>query len=258
MTNPDARRLDSAKIRSSLRTFIRRHRKSFHSLAQRDTALLEMGALVLASEHYRLEGYAVTTQNTRGNVFKVKLSARGDPFNFSWFECERDDDRFEIHSNLAVSGAYDDQSVYVVDVAVTKADRVPKAKPKKKWVSLANKDLITFAEVKKLVIYPMLLAQFVGIVHEIKPTFLGALPALFRKQGHFKPALVSIGYLKGTSQKILDGFKRRNFRIVVIPGFDAHLGSLRAGEADRSPFTPEKLRPIKLQKPRRTVAELLG
>lgn len=258
MTNPSVPRFDSAKVRRSMQSFIQRHRKSFHSLAQRDTALLEMGALVLASEHYRLQGYAVTTQNTKGRVFRVKLSARGDPFNFSWFECERDDARFEIHSNLAVSGAHDDRSVYVVDVAVTKADRVPKTKPKKKWISLDNQDLVTFAEVKKLVVYPMLLAQFVGIVHEIKPKFLGAVPSLFRKHGHFEPALISIGYLKGTSQKIIDGFRRRNFRIVVIPGFDAHLGSLRAGEAERSPFIPERVRAFIPRKPRRTIAELLG
>ena len=46
----------------------------------------------------------------------LKLSARGHPYDFSWFTCVRSDAAFEIHCNLAVGGAHGDGAVYVVDV----------------------------------------------------------------------------------------------------------------------------------------------
>ena len=52
---------------------------------------------------------------------------------------------------------------------------VPRKKQQPKWERLDNGDLITFAEVKKLIVYPMLLAHFVGIIHEIMPNNLNSV-----------------------------------------------------------------------------------
>ena len=228
--------MDTLKIKNNLEAFIRRHRSSFESLVIRETTLLEMAALVMASEHYRLAGYSIGIENDKGGFFSVKLSARGHPYNFSWFTCVRSDAAFEIHCNLAVGGAHGDGAVYVVDVAVVKPRIVPRARNKRPWGCLENPDLITFVEVKKLVVYPMLLAQFVGIVHEIKPTFLHASSCGLNPYNHFYPSLVTLGYLKGTSRMILDEFIRRNYKICVIHNFDVHLSSMRAGTATTSPF----------------------
>ena len=77
--------MDVAKVKRELQSFIRRHKASFQSMAVRETAMLEMGALVLTSEHYRLAGYSVGIENDKNGFFSVKLSARGNPYNFSWF-----------------------------------------------------------------------------------------------------------------------------------------------------------------------------
>lgn len=223
-----------------MRQFINKHRTEFYELPRIQTQLLELGAATLASEHYRLEGYHVRSENAIGGRFRVKVSSRGHPWNYSWFVVERDDRRFEIHTNLAVLGHYGlDEGRYVVDVAVCRPGRVPLTKTDGRgWVCLRNQDLVTFVEAKKLVVYPMLLAQFVGIVHEVKPRFLSGLPPGFRRRGHFPPALVSTGHPASTSRDIVRGFTARGFRISVVPSFDTHLSSMRRGQIAYSPFDP--------------------
>lgn len=230
--------MDVDKISDSLSAFIKTHSLSFHHMALRETALLELGALTIASEHYRILGYSVTAENPQSGLFAAKLSSRGHPFNFSWFRCEKGGDVFEIHSNLAVAGGHKDGAVYVVDVAVVAGDAaVPKIKPKTPWVRLDNKDLVSFVEVKKLVVYPMLLAQFVGIVHEIMPQALKrTATAAEGEDDHFPPTLVSLGYMKGTSASILKGFAKRKYRVCIIHSFDAHLYAMSRGSVDKSPF----------------------
>src|SRR6266446_428214 len=89
--------------------------------------------------------------------------------------------------------------------------RTRKKERKGQWLCLANADLVTFAEAKKLRVYPMLLAQFLGVVHEIRPEFLNRqnLAAAFFAGGHFAPALVSLGSYSGNSQRIVDAYPGR-------------------------------------------------
>jgi hypothetical protein len=201
------------------------------------TQLLELGAVTLTSEHYRLNGYTVTVNNLVEGRFRVKLSARGYPWNYSWFTVSRGDVRFEIHTNVAVESAHGDDGVYVVDVGVCIADRIPRSRPLQgKWTALDNHDLATFVEAKKLVVYPMLLAQFVGIVHEIRPECLLPPPKGHSEVGHHDPALVSTGHPAATSLAIAQGFEKRGFRIAVIPSFDLMLSQMRKGQIHESPF----------------------
>ncbi|MER9195736.1 hypothetical protein NKI13_20940 [Mesorhizobium australicum] len=229
--------MNVAEIEKELKAFINKHSVQFEHLAVRETALLELGALTMATEHYRLAGYTITVENAINGLFVAKLSSRGYPYNFSWFKCVKGDELYEIHSNLSVMGGHNDEAVYVVDVAVVVGDdKVPKAKPKQKWVALDNKALATFAEVKKLVVYPMLLAQFIGIVHEITPSRLKKLKAGLPADNHFPPSLITLGYLTATSSKALKGFAKRKFRVCVVHNFDMYLSQMRRGEASKSPF----------------------
>ncbi|WP_054312003.1 hypothetical protein [Mesorhizobium sp. 1M-11] len=229
--------MNAPEIEKSLKAFINSHAVQFHQLAVRETALLELGALTMASEHYRLAGYTVTVENAINGLFVAKLSSRGYPYNFSWFQCVKGDELYEIHSNLSVMGAHKDGAVYVVDVAVVVgSDQVPKEKPKTAWVALDNAALATFAEVKKLVVYPMLLAQFIGIVHEITPSKLKKLKPGTPTDEHFNPSLITLGYLTKTSSKALKGFAKRKFRVCVVHNFDIYLSQMRQGKAEKSPF----------------------
>lgn len=85
-------------------------------------------------------------------------------------------------------------------------------------------------EAKSLVVYPMLIAQFIGIVHELKPTFLkGDVPDELEKLLHFEPSLVSLGYLHNTCLNIVKGLDARNIRIGIVAKFDHVLSRLGDG-----------------------------
>jgi hypothetical protein len=230
--------VDINNVVIGLRSFISQYHTQFLRLSRTESQLLEIGALMLGVEHYRRQGFEVNVQNKVGNRFKLKVSAKGKPFNFSWYSASKSDVNVEIHGNLPVGSAYGrDDGVYVVDVGVVEAGTLPtKPKERKLWRRMDNKLVITFIEAKKLVVYPMLMAQFIGMVHEIKPSFMKR--RFECAVCHFYPALVSVGYLRGTSANIREGFRKRHFRVNVVPTFDIHVSRLAHDSTAASPFEP--------------------
>jgi len=111
------------------------------------------------------------------------------------------------------------------------------------YLAAPNDALVTFIEAKKLVIYPMLLAQFVGIVHELKPEFL-ATAAGPGSGGfgppHFWPALVCVGYLTENAHRIVRGYERRGYRLNVVPNLDGHASRLARAPTEPSPLRPPR------------------
>lgn len=219
-----------------LKRFISRHRARFDKLASSETQILEISALAVATTHYQRHGYSVVPENLRGGTFRVKVKS-GYRDNFSWFRVARDE-AFEIHANLGVQSAVvTDTGIYVVDVAVTRSGCVANRGPGKRDEWVANRDVITFLEAKKLVAFPMLLAQFVGIVHEIKPVFLrGRRPRRFVAGAHFDPALVTVGPVARTAGAIRDGFAARGFRIQIVTNFDNRISWLSRHSQSDSPL----------------------
>jgi len=239
--------VDVGELSAALRKFVRGHKAQFEGLTARKSQLLEIGALMIAAKHYSLSGYDIKLHNPKGRNLRVKLGTRGNPWNFSYFEVRDGSLAFEIHTNLPVCDAVGTEGArYVADVVVAPAGKVPKAAPKggKKWFALPNAEVVTFIEAKSLVIYPMLIAQFIGIVHELKPRFLeGKRPAGFVAARHFDPALVSLGYLHGTCWNIVKGFGPRGLHIQIVAQFDAAIANLNRG-GTRSPLAHDHGTPM--------------
>jgi hypothetical protein len=102
---------------------------------------------------------------------------------------------------------------------------------------LPNANLITFAEAKKLVVYPMLLAHFIGIIHELAPVFLLSLPPHFEESNHFAPALITLGYCTANSGEIVSAYPNRGVTVNIEANFDDHFSDgsrkFRFGQQDR-------------------------
>ncbi len=227
--------MNADSISNAIRLFAIQHRTALDFLNSRQTQLLEIGAMVGVVQHYRAYGYNTSIQNPAGaHEFRVKLSTRGHPSDYSHVVCERGATVCELHSNLSVFGGRD-AGVYCVDVAIVNLGAVPTKKGKTASQPLQNSDLISFAEAKKLVIYPMLLAQFVGIVHEVKPRFLKRNDIYRLENDHLHPALIALGNLTPNAQDILRSFKRRKYKIAIAELFDIRL-SAAARRNDLSPF----------------------
>lgn len=227
--------MDAEKVSRAIQQFAREHRTALDFLNARQPQLLEMGAMVGVVQHYRASGYSTSIQNPAGTqVFRVKLSTQGHPADYSHVVCERGTTVCELHSNLSVFGGRD-AGVYCVDVAIVNAGVVPSQKGKKAAPPTQNSDLISFVEAKKLVIYPMLLAQFVGIVHEVAPNFLKRDKKYQLRDGHLHPSLVALGRLGTNAQDILRSFKRRKYKISIAEHFDIRLSAAARG-GNLSPF----------------------
>jgi hypothetical protein len=220
------------EVRNAIKRVIRRHRDAFIQIDASQPKLLELGAVTGMAEHYKSHGYAVRVVNPkRKKSFIVKTSTRGFPWNFSRIVAERNGVRIEVHMNLMVRSAHDD-GIYCVDVGIV-SDAVPIEQPAHQWLCVENLSLITFAEVKKLVIYPMLLAQFIGIVHEIKPEFLLSRTTL--DKSHLSPVLIALQHFSGNAGCIVQSYINRGIHVTIAENYDIRLARVRSG-AISSPF----------------------
>jgi hypothetical protein len=233
-----------AALANGVRNVAATHRTTFDSVVGKRSALLEYAALMLAVERYSEAGYAVTAKNLQAGLFRIKKSSNGYPWRFSWYEVARGDQAFELLTNAKVFGAYPpDRGKYVVDVAVLEAGAIAQAEADGvDFEGFANESLRTFIESKALVIYPMLLAQFVGIVIEIQPRFLsdGRRRRGHVAHGHFDPTLVALGTFTANAQRIVEHYPGRKYRVNVVPRLDveAATGSLVQAARDLTPNLP--------------------
>jgi hypothetical protein len=234
---------DLDALKNGLRNIAVRYRTTFESLVGKRSALLEYAALLLAVERYAEAGYSVDAKNlVNRNLFRVKKNSNGNPWNFSWYEVSRGPLTFELLTNAKVNGGYAfDDGTYVVDVAVLPGGSVARARaPGKAFNAFANSDLKTFMESKALKVYPMLLAQFVGIVLEVTPRFVTAgrrRPRGHLAHGHFDPTLVALGSFSANADRIRSHYPDRGYRINVVSRFDveAARGTLREAARELMP-----------------------
>src|SRR2546425_13197849 len=87
--------MDIANVQRELSSFIARHRASFEQMEQKESQVLELAALAIASEHYKRKGYTVSPRNLWNGSFRIKLGARGYRSNFPWFEVVDRSKKFE-------------------------------------------------------------------------------------------------------------------------------------------------------------------
>jgi hypothetical protein len=209
---------------------------AFTEISARESQLLELGAVVAVHHHYLSNGYTATIRGADHGTFVVKTSTKGHPSKYSRIAVEKNGDVAEIHMNILVRGAHD-EGIYCVDVGVVKPGVVPeKVNKKEKWICVENEALVTFGEVKRLAVYPMLLAQFIGIVHEIKPAFLeGPSPSGFDRHQHLPPTLMSLGHFSGNAARIVNAYKNRSILLCVAENFDVRIAAHRNGKC-RSPL----------------------
>lgn len=228
--------MDVNAIAGALKDFVRAHKTAFSEISARESQLLELAAVVAVHEHYRSNDYTTSVVGAAGGTFVVKTGTRGHPSRYSRIRVEKNGVAAEIHMNLLVRGAHD-EGVYCVDVGIVQPGVVPDTVSRKqKWICVENQSLITFAEVKRLVVYPMLLAQFIGIVHEIRPAFLEApAPAGFDRHLHLPPTLMALGHFSGNAAAIARAYERRSILLRIAENIDVRIAAHRKGTC-RSPL----------------------
>lgn len=226
-------------IKEHIVAFIGKYQNELYALSQNESKALELAGTIAVAEHYRYLGYSISVVNpdTSKNYFLVKTSTRGYPWNFSKIIISKGDKVFEIHTNLSVR-SYHDEGIYCVDIGIIKEGSIERNE--KKWICVKNENLISFGEVKKLVIYPMLLAQFFGIVHEIKPSYTKCNN--FDNTEILQPILISLGNFSGNSSSIVSCYRKRKINVYIAQNFDIRLANFRA-KKNETPFYDKELDP---------------
>lgn len=229
-------------LRGRVQDYFTRNGKKIGKVSQNISHVFEASCYVLVARYYESKGYRLTPDNLQEGMFRFRFSTQGYPWNYSYFKVSKLDlatksqePLFEIWHNQLVGGAWSDEIVtnssvplFAADVAIIKAGSLPTKRPQrpprkvsqpKQTVWVANKDLLTFAEAKNLVAYPMLLAQFYGTVHEILPAFLND-NTIHQISVGLSPVLFTDGHLTSGAQKVVSSFLRRKLRITVVPNVD--------------------------------------
>jgi hypothetical protein len=224
-------------LKARVADFLSAHRAEIKNVTDHASHVFEAFCFVIFARHYENIGYRLVPRNLIEGKFRFRYTTNGLPWRYSYFAVYGTDDEgqseiplFEIWHNQKVAGAWvetgdEERALFAVDIAVTRAGALPANLPfnqprsnEQYWVG--KSDLVTFGEAKKLAGYPMLLAQFLGIVHEIKPEFIGAGDKEVRsdcvKQGHPPPTLLTANVLTSGAVRVLATFQQRNLKILVV------------------------------------------
>lgn len=227
----------SENLKDRISTFLKAHKQEMYKVATYASNIFEAVCFILVVKYYENQGYLVKPEGLQKERFRFKFSTRGQPWNYSYFlvyKCNEQGEEiplFEICHNQKVVGAWFKEEIskyaplFATDVAVIKAGKLPRKHPKKKGdFSAKNEDLVTFAEVKKLVAYPMLVASFFGIIHELKPEFIQnteqRLSETFWDEKHLPPILFTSNHLTQGTENVLQSLLQREMYLVVLENVD--------------------------------------
>lgn len=154
--------------------FLTKHSATLKSQGSRISHYFEMGCYNDVVKFYEKNGFTVSPQNLKGTQFRYKISAHGDPDNFSHFVVSKVlGDKvyeFEVHHNLSLECPHESEIFYTADISVINKGSIVRISPEtytQKRSCCKGKDLQTFFEVKHMAPFPELLFSFVGIPENI-------------------------------------------------------------------------------------------
>lgn len=229
--------VDAEALAGKVHGFLRDHYTEVAHIADSLPHIFEAVCFVTFVRHYEPEYEMKPANLMPDGKFRFRWSTSGLPWNYSFFEAvvkssepsEPARVAFEVRHNQKVASAWSGQdaagreALFALDVAVLSPEALPKLPPKTKaagqrtWAS--NAHLMTFGEAKMLVAYPMLIAQFFGIVHEVSPTHVGTGGASGRAPSagpHPPPVLFTSGSLTKGTDNVIRSMEDRGYRLRVV------------------------------------------
>jgi hypothetical protein len=160
----------ASALEKSIKDFLTDHSVTFKHQGSRIGNYFEMTCYNDVVRYYLENGFSASAKNLQSGVFRYKISANGNPENFSHFLVEkvvRDTTyQFEIHHNLSIECPYQEEIFYTADISVITKDsieRISTATYKTKRSRCRGCNVQTFFEVKHLSPFPELLFAFTGI-----------------------------------------------------------------------------------------------
>jgi len=214
---------DKELLIDEIKLFVNSHNAYLANHSKRISDYFEMICYNNTVKFYKKNRYKVAIKNLDSeNNFVYKLQPTGIPSNFSYFQViKRYYSRvfsFEIHHNLAIESAWQENIYFTPDVAVIQSNTIKSKtgfyKNSNRFSYCENKSLQTFIEAKHLNPFPELLFSFCGLVLEMMNEAIQG--GDFEKMPiHISPSLVLSGNGNRHTKRIRDSLmKRYNVNII--------------------------------------------
>lgn len=178
-------------------------------------------AYVFASciKWYKKNGWKVYIINPKAGSykgeFKLKFNTRGAPANYSYAICKKNNIIKQIHHGLRVNTRYSSYEVdkfnanICLDIAIIKETDISIYKTD---IPISNEQLLSFGEAKHMSAFAELIANFIGMVHELMPNSLNPTENF---NNDILPFLYVSGGLYKTAKGIYETIKNRGYKINI-------------------------------------------
>lgn len=207
---------DQKQTQKDLLDFFGTYRAQLNSFGRYVNQTFEAYALAQTIKWYIKRGWNVSCVNPKGGQFKLKFSTRGKPVNFSYFVLKLKRQKIHIRHQLRVGIRHNltSHANINLDVAVYEDTDLTK------FASddyLPNMKLISFGEAKHMSAYAELMANFIGLVHELMPEKLDNIRKKdgFSPSEHIAPFMIVSGILYHTAKELKNSFEDRGYDIDV-------------------------------------------
>lgn len=211
-----------------LSRFFKQEKASINSFGRSVNQTFEAYVLASVIEWYRRSGWVIKFEMPRNSngrqYFKLKFSTRGAPKKYTYIVCEKENEVLQIHHQLRVETKWHARNKrynanICCDVAVIKQTDISGYSTD---AAVSNKDLVSFAEAKHMSAFAELVANFIGMVHELKPDRLKRLRIKHYKNKHLPPFLYASGILFKTAKGMEETIEKRKYDIDIY-SFDKRL-----------------------------------
>lgn len=207
---------DQAQTQKDLLDFFRAYHAQLDSFGRYVNQTFEAYALAQTIKWYMARNWKISCKNPKGGKFRLKFSTRGKPVNFSFFILKHKQSTIHIRHQLRVGIRHNQTSSANInlDVAVYKETDMTKYALDD---YLPNQQLISFGEAKHMSAYAELMANFIGLVHELLPEKLDNIRNQygFSPSEHISPFLIVSGILYHTAKELKYSIVDRGYDIDV-------------------------------------------
>ena len=214
--------IDRDLVGQQLSNFFDKNKQDLSHFGNTVNQTFEAFVFATVVKWYANNGWKVEFKHPKSNKNRVslKFSTRGRPNNYTYVLCSKDNEKIQIRHQIRVAtrahlaGQVPPANV-VLDIAVIDNQDLRKFSTDD---YIDNAALITFAEAKHMSAFAELVANFIGLAHELKPEVLG--PVRLRVGGitspdHPAPFLYVSGYLYPTAAGLINTMKDRGYDIDV-------------------------------------------
>jgi hypothetical protein len=191
------------------------------------SASFEIGCFHALLHYYQEMGYLVTPINlTKAGEFRYLTTPSGNPANFSYVTLSSNEGDYEIRQQVRIHSDIDKDIAFSPDITVLFKDSEiysetdkDYAKGKRKFYTVASKDVVAAHECKSMVPFPELMVSFIGMFTTAHAWYrYKNWKKFWNNEGtHLAPTLFVGGCASGVHLKMIFAIQRA-FPVNIVVG----------------------------------------